>query len=34
MLRLPVTEAAVADYVALGEGRPAFAFGLALMLFT
>jgi superfamily II DNA or RNA helicase len=26
MLRLPVTEAAVADYVALGEGRPAFAF--------
>jgi superfamily II DNA or RNA helicase len=26
MLRLPVTEAAVADYRALGEGRPAFAF--------
>jgi superfamily II DNA or RNA helicase len=26
MLKLPVTEAAVADYVALGEGRPAFAF--------
>ncbi len=26
MLRLPVTEAAVADYRAKGEGRPAFAF--------
>jgi superfamily II DNA or RNA helicase len=26
MLRLPVTEAAVADYRTLGEGRPAFAF--------
>jgi len=26
MLRLPVTEAAVADYLAKGEGRPAFAF--------
>jgi superfamily II DNA or RNA helicase len=26
MLRLPVTEAAVADYQAMGEGRPAFAF--------
>ena len=26
MLSLPLTEAAVADYDALGEGRPAFAF--------